>query len=170
MQTLTQDDVQPPKRSAGSLPTRRVPLPWPDDEPFRILSIDGGGIKGILPSALLAEVEREIMGGESAGRYFDLIAGTSTGGIIALGLSIGLGVAVPTTLSAQCPMCKMSAESNLRAGGTAGKGLNAGILFMLSAPYLLVGGVGLFWYYNRKKNKTAKEEEMQPRSELYNKV
>lgn len=34
-------------------------------------------------------------------------------------------------LVAQCPMCKMAAESNLKNGGTAGKGLNAGILYML---------------------------------------
>ena len=52
---------------------------------------------------------------------------------------------------AQCPMCKLSAEQNLKAGGTAGKGLNAGILYMFSAPYLLVGGIAFFWYINRKK-------------------
>ena len=37
-------------------------------------------------------------------------------------------------LLAQCPMCKMAAESNLKNGGTAGKGLNAGILYMLLTP------------------------------------
>ena len=65
-------------------------LPWPADKPFRILSIDGGGIRGILPAALLAEFENRHLGGRSAGDYFDMIAGTSTGGIIALGLSIGM--------------------------------------------------------------------------------
>ncbi len=79
-----------PKRSAGTLYQPREKLPWPDDEPFRILSIDGGGIKGILPAALLAKVEREITCGVPAGRYFDMIAGTSTGGIIALALGLGL--------------------------------------------------------------------------------
>jgi len=78
------------KRSAGTLLRPREKLPWPDNEPFRILSIDGGGIKGILPAALLTKVEREITGGIPAGRYFDMIAGTSTGGIIALALGFGL--------------------------------------------------------------------------------
>lgn len=54
----------------------------------RVLAIDGGGLKGALPAALLAEIE------ERSGRrivdQFDLIAGTSTGGIIALGLAMGL--------------------------------------------------------------------------------
>ena len=68
-----------PKRSAGTLFRPRERLPWPADEPFRILSIDGGGIKGILPAALLARIEEEITGGVPAGRYFDMIAGTSTG-------------------------------------------------------------------------------------------
>ena len=51
---------------------------------------------------------------------------------------------------AQCPMCRMSAESNLKDGGTAGRGLNAGILYMLSMPYLLVAGLGYIWWRNRK--------------------
>lgn len=51
---------------------------------------------------------------------------------------------------AQCPMCKMSAESNLKDGGTMGRGLNMGILFLLGLPYLLVGTLGYLWYKNRK--------------------
>lgn len=53
----------------------------------RILSIDGGGIKGIFPVAFLASLEQEVE--SPIGDYFDLIAGTSTGGIIALGLGLG---------------------------------------------------------------------------------
>lgn len=53
----------------------------------RVLAIDGGGIKGIFPAAFLASLEEEIEG--SVGEYFDLIVGTSTGGIIALGLGLG---------------------------------------------------------------------------------
>lgn len=53
-------------------------------------------------------------------------------------------------LVAQCPMCKMSAESNLKEGGTMGRGLNMGILFLLSLPYLIVGTLGYVWYRNRK--------------------
>lgn len=53
----------------------------------RILSIDGGGIKGTMPAAFLAALEQDL--GTPIGRYFDLIAGTSTGGIIALGLGLG---------------------------------------------------------------------------------
>jgi hypothetical protein len=54
----------------------------------RILSIDGGGIKGVFPAAFLATVEDAI--GDHVANYFDLIVGTSTGGIIALGLGLGL--------------------------------------------------------------------------------
>jgi len=64
--------------------------------------------------------------------------------------SIALMVIFQSTLDAQCPMCKLSAESNLRDGGSAGKGLNAGILYMLSLPYLIVTGLGYLWYKNRK--------------------
>ena len=53
-------------------------------------------------------------------------------------------------LPAQCPMCRMSVESNLKNGGTTGKGLNRGILYMLAMPYLLVGAVGFVWWRNKK--------------------
>jgi patatin-like phospholipase/acyl hydrolase len=55
---------------------------------FKILSVDGGGIKGIFPASLLAEVERAL-GLVSVAEYFDLIAGTSVGGIFAIGLGLG---------------------------------------------------------------------------------
>jgi len=54
----------------------------------RILTIDGGGIKGVFPAALLTEIEDRI--GQPVADYFDLIAGTSTGGVIAIGLGLGL--------------------------------------------------------------------------------
>lgn len=57
---------------------------------------------------------------------------------------------------AQCPMCRMAAESNLENGGTAGKGLNTGILYILCLPYLLVFTIGFIWY---RKNKKAKQDE-----------
>jgi len=47
-------------------------------------------------------------------------------------------------------MCKMSAEQNLKDGGTAGKGLNKGILYILSLPYLLVGTLGFVWWRNKR--------------------
>ncbi len=57
----------------------------------RILCIDGGGILGTFPAAFLAALEENLS--QPIGRYFDLIAGTSTGGIIALGLGLGLRAA-----------------------------------------------------------------------------
>jgi len=60
------------------------------------------------------------------------------------------------TLQAQCPMCKMSAESNLKNGGTAGRGLNTGILYMLFVPYLLVASIGYWWWRNRRKESAVR--------------
>ncbi len=50
----------------------------------KILAIDGGGIRGIIPATVLAEIERRT--GARIADLFDLVAGTSTGGILALGL------------------------------------------------------------------------------------
>lgn len=57
----------------------------------RILAIDGGGIKGAVPAGFLAEIEG--VTGKRIVDHFDLIAGTSTGGIIALGLGLGISAA-----------------------------------------------------------------------------
>jgi uncharacterized protein len=57
----------------------------------RILSIDGGGIKGVFPASFLATIEDAV--GDRVSNYFDLIVGTSTGGIIALGLGLGWSAA-----------------------------------------------------------------------------
>ncbi len=51
-----------------------------------VLSIDGGGIKGIVPATILAEIEYRTK--KNIHELFDLIAGTSTGGILALGLTV----------------------------------------------------------------------------------
>ncbi|AEA42430.1 CBASS cGAMP-activated phospholipase [Fluviicola taffensis] len=65
-----------------------------DQKPFKILSIDGGGIRGIFPAKILAELEAKL---RSDGKKkwqiyqnFDLICGTSTGGILAIALSLGI--------------------------------------------------------------------------------
>ena len=83
----------PNKRSSGTLQRRREPLPWPNGCDFRILSIDGGGIRGIFPAAFLAGLEHRHLGGKSIAQYFDLVAGTSTGGVIAVGLASGITAA-----------------------------------------------------------------------------
>ena len=79
----------PPRRSDGTIEHYREKLPWPKDKQFRILSIDGGGICGILPASILSELERRYLSSAPIGGYFDMVAGTSTGGIIALGLAKG---------------------------------------------------------------------------------
>lgn len=66
--------------------------------PKRLLALDGGGIRGLISIELLAEIERTL--GERLGAgpgfvladYFDYIGGTSTGGIIAALLALGLPV------------------------------------------------------------------------------
>ena len=59
---------------------------------FRILSLDGGGVRGAYSAAALAEIERRQIPPQSNVKlidYFDLITGTSTGGILAIGLGLG---------------------------------------------------------------------------------
>lgn len=55
---------------------------------FRILSLDGGGIKGAFSAEVLATLEETT--GKRCVEHFDLITGTSTGGIIAIGLGLGM--------------------------------------------------------------------------------
>ena len=63
---------------------------------------------------------------------------------------------VTATSFAQCSMCRAVAESGTKDNvKKTGRGLNNGILYLLSTPYLL-GGVAFFiWRKNRKKNTPA---------------
>lgn len=56
-----------------------------DPVPYRILSIDGGGIRGLIPARIVEYLEDRA--GRPAAQLFDMIAGTSTGGLLALGFS-----------------------------------------------------------------------------------
>lgn len=50
----------------------------------KILSIDGGGIRGVIPAVLIDHIESHI--GKPVSELFDMVSGTSTGGILAMGL------------------------------------------------------------------------------------
>jgi patatin-like phospholipase/acyl hydrolase len=76
------------ERHVNSLKSRRERLPWPDGRRFRILSLDGGGIRGIYTASLLTLIESEVLPHSSIAEHVDLISGTSTGGIIAIGLGL----------------------------------------------------------------------------------
>lgn len=54
----------------------------------RILAIDGGGVRGIIPATLLAALERQT--GRPARESFDFVAGTSTGAVLAAGIVAGI--------------------------------------------------------------------------------
>lgn len=65
---------------------------------------------------------------------------------------------LPDIANAQCPMCRMTAESNLANGGNEGQGLNNGILYMLLTPYVLIGVIAFVWRRNRKSEKELELE------------
>ncbi|MBK8557654.1 MAG: hypothetical protein IPL65_18765 [Lewinellaceae bacterium] len=71
--------------------------------------------------------------------------------VVIIAVIVVVATMLPMDLLAQCPMCRATAETNLANGGTAGRGLNAGILYMLAMPYALVGAIGYWWWRNRKK-------------------
>jgi uncharacterized protein len=66
--------------------------------PRKILSLDGGGIRGVITLEILLELEKQLKAKHgntenfTLSQYFDFIGGTSTGAIIASGLSLGLSV------------------------------------------------------------------------------
>lgn len=58
------------------------------DNSFKILSIDGGGIRGVYPAHILRCIEERLQ--VNLHDTFDMIAGTSTGSIIAAGIAVGM--------------------------------------------------------------------------------
>ena len=56
-----------------------------------------------------------------------------------------------------CSMCKAVAETSVAGGNSQGSGLNAGILYIMVFPYILIG-VG-FYFWHRHKKALEKEQE-----------
>ncbi len=63
-------------------------------------------------------------------------------------------LANPADAFAQCAMCRMQVENNVSSGESSiGAGLNKGILFLLTMPYLIFTVIAFFWYrHSRKEN------------------
>ena len=59
-----------------------------------------------------------------------------------------------TPVQAQCAMCTISAEQGVKNGNSQSKGLNTGVLYLMSIPYLLIGGLGALWYFKFRKKTT----------------
>lgn len=74
----TQQQILTQERSQKTMNTKANPK-------YKILAIDGGGIRGIIPAIILAEIEKRTQ--KQIFSLFDLISGTSSGGILALGLT-----------------------------------------------------------------------------------
>lgn len=74
------NDTQPPTDAVGTIAA----------QPRRLLALDGGGIRGVLTLSILKAIETQV--GRRLSEYFDYIAGTSTGAIIAAGLAKGMSV------------------------------------------------------------------------------
>jgi hypothetical protein len=70
-------------------------------------------------------------------------------------LLILLFIVIQVPLYAQCAMCRASIENNVSNGETSiGAGLNMGILYLFSMPYLIAAIIGFFWYRNARKRKS----------------
>lgn len=83
----------------GRAPERRVDLKarLARGGPRKLLAIDGGGIRGVLSLKILGQIEQMLIKESNRADcrladYFDYVAGTSTGGIIAAGIAVGMSV------------------------------------------------------------------------------
>ena len=72
--------------------------------------------------------------------------------ILAVVLIFGF-LAAPISSYSQCAMCKAAAEAGMKEEGQEkiGAGLNKGILYLMSIPYLMGAVIGVAVYRNRKK-------------------
>ncbi|KAG8950943.1 hypothetical protein FRC04_007007 [Tulasnella sp. 424] len=77
----------------------------PSPRPLRLLSLDGGGVRGIISLIILEQVMREVAPGAKPCEWFDLIGGTSTGGLIAIMLG-RLRMSIPECIAAYHELAK----------------------------------------------------------------
>ena len=70
----------------------------------------------------------------------------------------------------QCAMCRATVQSNLSEGrGVIGTGLNFGILYLLTTPYILVAAMIFLWFKVGKKELKEKQDLAKRLSEIYKK-
>ncbi|MBK7036587.1 MAG: hypothetical protein KBF42_00015 [Chitinophagales bacterium] len=79
-------------------------------------------------------------------------------GIILTFLFLFLALA-SSELSAQCAMCKASAEAGNTDGNLQSATLNSGIMYLLVMPYLAFCVIGYLWYRNYKRRKKEEPSE-----------
>ena len=74
---------------------------------------------------------------------------------------MALILASPAASVAQCAMCLATVESNVQSQESQiGAGLNSGILYLMTIPYILIGTVGFIWYrYNKSGNQNPQAEQ-----------
>ena len=71
-----------------------------------------------------------------------------------IALAFLLLIVATIKLNAQCAMCKAVVEANLKDGGSAGAGLNQGILYLMAMPYIAMLLFGVFYYFQKQKKQT----------------
>ena len=68
---------------------------------------------------------------------------------------------------AQCAMCRTTVESTISNGrSNIATGLNTGILYLLSAPYLIVGAIAFLWFRQSKQEQQARLAKLQLRKKV----
>ncbi|MDU0371128.1 hypothetical protein ACFPAF_12030 [Hymenobacter endophyticus] len=78
---------------------------------------------------------------------------TVVGGLLTMLIAALLSV-LPLSVQAQCTMCKTQVEaSRQEKDGYDTTGLNKGILYLMTIPYVLIGTVGFFWYRHSQQQK-----------------
>lgn len=112
----------------------------------KVLSIDGGGIRGLMPARFLAELERRT--GKPIASLFDLMAGTSTGGILAIGLLHGIPAKDLADLYARRGHDIFDADLARRIG--TADGLTAPKYSASSLEAILIGLLGNTWLSETK--------------------
>lgn len=77
--------------------------------------------------------------------------------LVGLFLGFTMLFVIPAESTAQCAMCSLNAENSTKNGNSIGNGLNKGIYFLLSMPFLIGGGIGILWYtkFRKKEEKPS---------------
>jgi len=73
-------------------------------------------------------------------------------------LTVLLLLLITIDANAQCAMCKAVVETNLESGGTKGAGLNDGILYLMSVPYIAALVFGILFILQKKKTRNSLTE------------